>query len=379
MATKSPPFRADQVGSLLRPEKLKAAREKFLGPQTADQHLGAHDNGELRAVEDECIRESVAMQERAGLKAVTDGEFRRRSWLTELVMSLEGFGATRTGSSEVVWRNAAGPTGNSTKISVTAPIRWRASPTVRAFTFLKSATRATAKVTLPAPSVLHFSMGGTRGIDHAIYPDADLFWRDLVAAYRQELGALVAAGATYIQLDETAIPCLCDPAHRAQVRQRGDDPDALVRLYAKQINACLDGLPEHVTVTLHQCRGNREGSWMADGGYDPVADVLFNEIDAHGYFLEYDTARAGGFEPLRLLPKGKIAVLGLVSSKKPELESVDELMRRIEAAAKFVPVEQLALSPQCGFASSIRGNPLTEREQQAKLERIVEVADRVWH
>ncbi len=378
MPAKSPPFRADQVGSLLRPEKLKAARGRFLGPQTADQHLGAHDNAELRAVEDECIREVVAMQERAGLKAVTDGEFRRRSWLTELVMSLDGFAATRTGSNEVMWRNEAGPTGSSTKISVTGPIRWRASSTVRAFAFLKGAARAVPKVTLPAPSVVHFSMGGTRGINKAIYPDAEGFWHDLVAAYRQELAALVAAGATYIQIDETAIPCLCDPTHRAQVRQWGEDPDALLRLYAEQINACLDGLPEHVTVTLHQCRGNREGSWIADGGYDPVADVLFNEIGVHGYFLEYDTPRAGGFEPLRLLPKGKTVVLGLVSSKKRELESADELMRRIEAAAKFVALDQLALSPQCGFASSIRGNPLTEGEQQAKLERIVEVADRVW-
>jgi 5-methyltetrahydropteroyltriglutamate--homocysteine methyltransferase len=378
MPRSSPPFRADQVGSLLRPEKLKAARERFLGAQTADQHLGAHDNPELRAVEDECIREVVAMQERAGLQVVTDGEFRRRSWLTELVMSLDGFAATRTGSSEVRWRNADGATGNSTRITVTGPIRWRESPTVRAFSFLKSVAHAVPKVTLPAPSVLHFSMGGTRGIDPSIYRDAVGFWNDLVAAYRQELAALVAAGATYIQLDETALPCLCDPVHRDGVRQWGEDPDQLARLYVEKVNACLEGLPDTVTVTLHQCRGNREGSWMAEGGYEPVADALFNSLDVDGYFLEYDTPRAGSFEPLRLLPKGKIAVLGLVSSKNPEIESADSLIRRIEEASKFAPIEQLALSAQCGFASSIRGNPLTERAQQAKLERIVEVATRVW-
>ena len=377
MASK-PPFHADQVGSLLRPEKLKAAREKFLGPQTHDRNLGAHDNAELRAVEDECIREVVAMQERAGLQAVTDGEFRRRSWLSELVLSFQGFAADRYGMRDMMWRNDAGATQESSTIRLTGPIRRTTSPILRAFEFLKATTRAVPKVTLPAPSVIHFVMGGSKGIEASIYRDADAFWEDLVAAYRQEIAALIAAGATYIQLDETAIPFLCDAAHRATVKKWGEDPDALLRLYAEKISACTAEVPDHVTVTLHQCRGNREGQWMAEGGYDPVAEVLFNAIDVDGYFLEYDTARAGGFEPLRLMPKGKIAVLGLVSSKRPALESADELMRRIEAAGKYIPVEQLALSPQCGFASSIKGNPLTERDQQAKLERIVEVAHKVW-
>jgi 5-methyltetrahydropteroyltriglutamate--homocysteine methyltransferase len=378
MATQSPPFRAEVVGSLLRPEKLKAARERFLGAQTHDSNLGTHDNAELRAVEDDCIREAVALQERAGLQVVTDGEYRRRSWWTELILNWQGFAADRTGTTRIMWRNAAGPTQGSSSLYVTGPIRWRPSPLVRAFEFLKAQTRATPKVTLPAPSVLHYMMCGTGNLPRAIYADADAFWHDLVAAYRQELAALAAAGATYIQLDETAIPCLCDPAHRDFVRSWGEDPDALVRLYAAKINACLEGLPAQVTVALHQCRGNREGNWVAEGGYDPVADVLFNTIGVTAYFLEYDTPRAGGFAPLRLLPKGKTAVLGLVSSKNPALESADMLMRRIEEAAKYAPLEQLALSPQCGFASSIRGNPLGERDQQAKLERIVEVARRVW-
>jgi 5-methyltetrahydropteroyltriglutamate--homocysteine methyltransferase len=373
-----PPFRADQVGSLLRPEKLKAARDKFLGPQTHDRNLGAHDNADLRAVEDDCIREAIARQEAAGLQSITDGEFRRRGWLTELVLSLQGFAADRHGMTDMMWRSEAGVTQESSTIRVTAPIRRQTSPTLRAFEFLKANTRAVAKVTLPAPSVIHFIMGGSKKIDTSIYRDADAFWEDLVAAYRQEIAALIAAGATYIQLDETAIPCLCDPAHRAMVRKWGEDPDALVRLYAAKISACIAEVPDHVTVTLHQCRGNREGQWIAEGGYDPVADVLFNAIDVDGYFLEYDTPRAGGFEPLRLMPKGKIAVLGLVSSKRPALESADALIRRIEAAGRYVPVEQLALSPQCGFASSIKGNALTERDQQAKLERIVEVARKVW-
>lgn len=378
MASETPPFRAEIVGSLLRPERLKAARERFLGPQTHDQNLGAHDNEALRAVEDDCIGAAVAMQERAGLGVVTDGEFRRRSWWTELALNWQGFAADRTGTTQIMWRNEAGPTGGSSSLAVTGKIVWQKSPLVRAFEFLKAATRVVPKVTLPAPSVLHYMIGGTATIPRAIYADSEAFWRDLVTAYRQELAALVAAGATYIQLDETAIPCLCDPAHREVARNWGDDPDALLRTYAERINACIAGLPAHVTVALHQCRGNREGNWVAEGGYYPVAELLFNAINVSRYFLEYDTPRAGGFEPLRFLPKGKTAVLGLVSSKRPPLESADELMRRIEAAAKYAPLSQLAISPQCGFASSIRGNPLSESDQQAKLARIVEVAERVW-
>src|SRR6266849_6224650 len=369
-----PPFRADQVGSLLRPEKLKVARERRLGPQTHDRHLGPHADAELRAVEDECIRDVVAMQERVGLKAVTDGEFRRRSWWLELILGWEGFEADRTGSAQLKWRNAAGVTQGFSDLNVVGPIRWRPSSVVRAFEFLRANTRCMPKVTMPAPNCVHYYTGGKLGY----YKDKDAFWADLVAAYRKEISALVEAGARYIQLDDTSIAFICDPAHREYVRSWGEDPMKLLETYAQKINQTVAGLPVDVTVTLHQCRGNREGNWAAEGGYDPVAEVLFNEVNVHGYFLEYDTPRAGGFEPLRFMPKGKMVVLGLVSTKTPSLESEDELMKKIESASKFVPLDQLALSPQCGFASSIRGNPLTQADQQAKLARIVETAGRVW-
>jgi 5-methyltetrahydropteroyltriglutamate--homocysteine methyltransferase len=336
-----PPFRADHVGSLLRPEKLKQARSRFLGPQTPTSNLGPHDDARLREVEDECVREVIALQQRIGLRAVTDGD-------------------------------ESGVTQGFSELNVVGKIRWQPSSVVRAFEFLQANTRALPKVTLPAPNCVHYYLGGK-------IADPDVFWDDLVAAYRRELDALVKAGARYIQLDDTSIAFICDPAHRELVRSWGIDPADLLHLYADKINAVLAQVPDEVAVTLHQCRGNREGNWAAEGGYDPVAEVLFNRIDVDGYFLEYDTARAGGFEPLRFLPKGKKRVaLGLVSSKKPQLERKEDLMRGIEAASKFVPLEQLALGPQCGFASSIQGNPLGEAEQEAKLRRIVEVADHIW-
>ncbi|MET0670434.1 MAG: 5-methyltetrahydropteroyltriglutamate--homocysteine S-methyltransferase [Xanthobacteraceae bacterium] len=374
-----PPFRADVVGSFLRPARLKAAREQLLGPQTPDQHLGPHGNAELRAIEDDCVREVVAMQERVGLQAATDGEFRRRSWWLDLIMGWEGFSADRKGHSEMSWRNAQGVTQASSRLWVTGPIRWRESATVRAFKFLKANCKTVPKVTLPAPLILHMFGGGDKGILEGHYKDIEAFWSDVVAAYRAEVKALVEAGATYIQFDDTSIAFLCDPLHRDSVQRWGSEPDALLRTYAARMNEVLAGLPDHITVTFHQCRGNREGSWMAEGGYDPVAEVLFNSVNVHGYFLEYDTARAGTFAPLRLLPKGKIVVLGVMSSKTPELESADDLKRRIGEAAKFTPLDQLAVSPQCGFSSSIGGNPLSESAQEAKLARLVEVARAVWH
>ena len=375
----NPPFRADQVGSLLRPERLKRAREQFLGPQTPTSAIGPHDSAELRAVEDECIREVIAMQERVGLRACTDGEFRRRSWWLELIMNWDGFAADRAGTTEMAWRDASGAQQAASRLWITGPIRWRASPIVRALAFLKANTTRVPKVTIPAPVTLHMFAGGDKGMrEGGHYKDAADFWNDVVAAYRQEVAALVAAGATYIQFDDVSFALLCDPAHRATVARWGNDPDRLVSDYAARINQAVAALPRGVTVTLHQCRGNREGNWMAEGGYEPVADVLFNQIDVHGYFLEYDTARAGSFAPLRLLPRGKTVVLGLVSSKDGRLESADGLKRRIEEAARYAPIEQLALSPQCGFASSIKGNPLTEADQEAKLARVVAVAREVW-
>lgn len=373
------PFRADHVGSLLRPKALKTARETLLGAQTADRHIGPHDHGELRAIEDDCIRDVLALQRRVGLSAVTDGEFRRRSWWLELIMNWDGFSATREGAtSPFGWRNEDGKQQDFSTLWVTGKIGWRPSAVVRAFEFLKAETDAVPKVTIPAPQVVHCFMGGDKAIRESWYRDVDEFWDDLVAAYRQELSALYAAGATYIQLDDVGIPFICDPIHGDIFRSWGTTPEALLAEYARRINQVLDGRPDHVTVTLHQCRGNREGLWAAEGGYDPVADVLFNQIDVDGYFLEYDTPRAGSFEPLRFLPDGKVVALGLVSTKTPELESSDALKRRIEEAARFTPIERLALAPQCGFASSVRGNPLTEDDQIAKLSRIVEVADEVW-
>jgi 5-methyltetrahydropteroyltriglutamate--homocysteine methyltransferase len=372
-----PPFRADHVGSLLRPEKLKQAREKFLGPQTPTSNIGPHHDARLKQVEDECVREVIAMQERTGLRAVTDGEFRRRSWWLELILGWEGFEADRTGSAKLKWRNEAGVTQGFSDLNVTGKVRWRPSSVVKAFSFLKQNAKALPKVTMPAPNCVHYYMGGR--IPKSIYPDAEAFWDDLIAAYRKEIGELINAGARYIQLDDTSIAFICDPAHREYVRSWGMDPEKLLHLYAEKINSAIEEVPDEVTVTLHQCRGNREGNWAAQGGYDPVAEVLFNGIDVDGYFLEYDTARAGGFEPLRFLPKGKKRlVLGLVSSKKPDLEAAEVLRRRIDEASRFAPLEQLALSPQCGFASSIKGNPLGQADQEAKLRRIVEVAGQVW-
>lgn len=374
-----PPFRADHVGSLLRPAVLKKAREELLGVHASDTNVAPHDNAQLREVEDRCIREVIAMQERVGLRAATDGELRRRSWLIELILSWEGVAVDRTGNTRISWRNTSGAVQPSTAMRATKRLTWKRSAVERAFTFLKANTSLVPKVTMPAPSVIFYSFDWFDEGTKRIYPDAELFWDDLVQAYRRELASLVAAGATYIQLDDTSIASLGDPRHRDYVRELGLDPDQLLHTYAEKINDAIAGLPEHVTITLHECRGNREGNWMADGGYDPVADVLFNEIDVAGYFLEYDSARAGTFDPLRLLPKGeKRVVLGIMSSKRAELESKDDLKRRIEEAARFAPLDQLALSPQCGFSSSVGGNPLTERDQEAKLARIVEVARDVW-
>jgi len=373
-----PPFRADVVGSFLRPSKLKDARERLLGPQTPDRHLGPHDNAALRAIEDECVRDVIAMQERAGLQAATDGEFRRRSWWLDLIMGWEGFSANRKGTTEMMWRNKDGSTQPFSRLWVNGPIRWRPSATARAFEFLKANTRLLPKVTLPAPILIHMFGCGNQGILQGHYRDVGSFWSDVIAAYRQEVNALVTAGATYIQFDDTSIAFLCDPVHRATVERWGTKPDDLLASYAQRMNEVLLHVPKHVTITFHQCRGNREGYWGAEGGYDLVADVLFNQINAHGYFLEYDSPRAGGFAPLRLLPKGKIAVIGIMSSKNAILETKDDLVRRIDEAQQFAPLEQLAISPQCGFASSLGGNPVTAAQQEAKLALLVEVARSIW-
>jgi 5-methyltetrahydropteroyltriglutamate--homocysteine methyltransferase len=312
-----PPFRADVVGSFLRPARLKAARERLLGPQTPDQHLGPHDNAELRAVEDECVREVVAMQERAGLEAATDGELRRRSWWLDLIMGWEGFAANRKGTTEMMWRNKDGGTQPFSRLWVNGPIRWRPSATVRGFEFLRAHTRLMPKVTLPAPILVHMYACGNRGILEGHYRDLDQFWSDVIAVYRHEVDALVKAGATYIQFDDTSIAFLCDAGHRTTVERWGTKPDDLLRLYARRMNELLAHVPDHVTVTFHQCRGNREGHWGAEGGYDPVADVLFNEIDVDRYFLEFDSPRAGGFAPLPSCPRARSSSWASCPARRP--------------------------------------------------------------
>jgi len=374
-----PPFRGDHVGSLLRPQKLKDARVRFLGPDTDDTNIGPHGNADLAKVEDECVREVVRLQEEAGLRAATDGEFRRRSWWLELPMTWEGFSATRQGESPFGWKNEKGKQQDFSVLYLSGKVKWKPSAIVKAFEFLRDNTKLMPKVTIPAPLEIHCFMGGEAAIEASPhYSSSEEFWEDLVAAYRQEIKALTDAGARYIQLDDVAIPFICDPDYAPVFRSWGREPLDMLREYAKRINQVLEGRPKDLTVTMHQCRGNREGLWAATGGYDPVAEVLFNEIDVDGYFLEYDTERAGGFEPLRFVPEGKVAALGMVSTKTPKMEDKDELKRRIEAATKFAPLERLSLTTQCGFASSVKGNPLSEDDEKAKLSLIVETASEVW-
>ena len=373
------PLRADHVGSLLRPQALKEARVRYLGEDTADTNIGPHGNLDLAKVEDDCFRDLAAMQARVGLRGVTDGELRRRSWWLELIMNWDGFSANRQDtSSPFAWRNENGPQQAFSTVFVTGKIAWRPSPVVEAFKFLKSASEAVPKVTMPAPPVVHLFLGGPQQLEASPYTDTEEFWSDLNAAYKQELTALADAGATHIQLDDVTLPFLCDPSYGEIFESWGTTADGLLAEYADRINDVLSVLPDDVTVGMHQCRGNREGFWAAEGGYDPVADVLFNAINADVYHLEYDTDRAGTFEPLRLVPDGKVAALGIVSTKTPVLEETDYIKRRIDEAAKHAPLERLALTTQCGFASSVKGNPLNEDEQEAKLARIVSVATDIW-
>jgi len=365
----TPPFRADHVGSLLRPPRLLAAREA--------KSRGALDAAGLRAVEDDCIREVVKLQEDLGYRGVTDGEFRRTWWHLDFVRQFTNITVVPP-SVKARFRTEKG------EIELLAPgLRVdgrlaRPKPIMAAdFQFLKAATRATGKVTIPSPSVVHFR-GGRGAIDAEAYPDIEDFYADLARVYSEEVAELGRIGCTYLQLDEVNLAYLCDPALQEQVRGIGEDPKTLPRTYAKLINGAIASRPAEMTVCMHLCRGNFKSGWVAEGGYDPVAEVLFNEIDVTGYFLEYDSPRAGGFAPLRFVPKGKIVVLGLVTSKSGTLEKKDAVKRRIDEAAKFAPLEQFALSPQCGFASTEEGNVLAEEEQWAKLRMINELADEVW-
>ncbi len=367
--TKSAPYRADHVGSLLRPAELHAARDAA--------QAGRMSAPELKIVEDRCIRDVVALQEEAGLPAVTDGEFRRAFWHVDFLTGLEGIVATQSNYA-IQFKGEDGSTAETRSMMVVKSKVRRTRPVmVDHFNYLKSVATRTAKLCIPAPTYLHMR-GGRRVVNPDAYADMDEFWGDIARAYRAEIRDLVAAGCTYLQIDDVSFACLCDESIRAQVRRDGEDPARLPSQYARVINSLIAERPPSLAVTMHTCRGNHQSMWMAAGGYDAVAEAVFNETRVDGFFLEYDTDRAGDFAPLRFVPKGKKVVLGLISTKTPRLESKDALKRRIEAAAKYVPLEDLCLSPQCGFASTAAGNRLTEDDQRRKLALVVEVASEVW-
>ena len=366
----SPPYRADHVGSLLRPPALVQARQEHAA--------GRLDDEALRAAEDAAVRDVVAQQEQIGLQSATDGEFRRTTWHMDFIDSLGGITHTdeeilvefHNEAGTVEWRPAA--------MRVSGPVTLTEPIFADHFSFLQSCvSTATPKLTIPSPSMVHYR-GGRASIDDAVYPDLDEFWDDVTSAYAQEVRALGELGCTYLQFDDTSLAYLNDPKQRAFAANMGSDAAHLHEDYIRHINDALADRPEGMSVTTHLCRGNFQSSWVAAGGYDFVAEALFNDLEVDGLFLEYDDERSGGFEPLRFVPKGKLVVLGLVTTKHGELETKDELKRRIEEASRYVDVDQLCLSPQCGFSSTVEGNALTADQQWAKLRLIVETAREVW-
>ena len=370
MPRSTPPFRADHVGSLLRPPRLLEAREKFAA--------GDLPAGELRSIEDDAIRDVVAMQEEVGLQSATDGEFRRASWHMDFIYQLDGISKTE-GDITVQFRNPEGTIEFTPaalkidgKVGVGDPIFGEH------FMFLKdTVSTAVPKLTIPSPSMVHYR-GGAAAIDPDVYPDQDEFWHDLTAAYADQVRKVQALGCTYLQFDDTSLAYLNDPKQREMMRERGEDAEHLHLAYIRHINEALADRPDGLTVTTHMCRGNFRSSWVAEGGYDFVAEALFGELGVDGFFLEYDDPRSGGFEPLRFVPKDKLVVLGLVTTKRGELETKDELKRRIEEASQYVDLDQICLSPQCGFSSTVEGNVLSYDEEVAKLRLIVETAREVW-
>jgi 5-methyltetrahydropteroyltriglutamate--homocysteine methyltransferase len=365
MKRSKPPFRADHVGSLLRPAPLKVARE-----ERAKGELAATA---LKAIEDREIERAIKKQEEAGLQAVTDGEFRRSWWHLDFLWGLDGV-------ERHVMDNGVAFAGVKTRnegVRVIGKLNFSGHPMIEHFKFVQAHTARVPKITIPAPSAIYGRPVMTP-IDKTVYPELDQFFADLGQAYRKAVRAFADAGCRYLQLDEVFIAMLCDPKYCQQMRDRGDDPERLGEVYADLINTAMSDIPSDMTVTMHLCRGNYKSTYMGTGGYDAVQEILFDKIKVHGYFMEYDDPRSGGFEPLRMLPKGKLVVLGIVTTKSGKLEGKDELKRRIDEAAKYAPLEQLCISGQCGFASTEEGNLLTEDEQWAKLRRIVEVADEVW-
>ncbi len=372
--TEHAPFRADHVGSLLRPPELKAARERHAKGEISAAALGE--------IEDRLIQAAVKMQEEVGLRAITDGDFRRQSWSGDFLSAIKGVvqspPAARPQQEEApvggIVRDWQPPTPK-----VTTRLEWpRGGIARKAFEFLKGVTTRTPKVTIPSPSMLHFR-GGRGGVDHTAYPDMEGFFADLIGIYRAEIMDLAAAGCRYVQLDDTNLAYLCDPRLRDRVKGLGENPDRLPHLYAYLINGAIADRPRDMKITVHLCRGNSLSRGHAEGGYEPVAEAIFNELKVDGFFLEYDDARSGDFAPLRYVPKGDLRiVLGVITSKFGELEPKDRIKRRIEEASKYMPLEQICLSPQCGFASHTGGNLLSEDQQRAKLRHVVEIAAEIW-
>jgi 5-methyltetrahydropteroyltriglutamate--homocysteine methyltransferase len=365
-----PPFRADHVGSLLRPASVLQARaERANGTMSAQQ---------LREIEDTAIRDVVLMQEDLGLQSATDGEFRRTSWHMDFIYQLQGVSRTDE-QIEVHFRNAQGDLDfTSAALKIDGKIGLDHAIFGPDFEFLKSVvTTSVPKLTIPSPSMVHYR-GGPAAIDKTVYPDEDEFWADLSGAYAKQVKAIAGLGCTYLQLDDTSLAYLNDPTQRAELAHKGGDAEHQHERYIRQINAALADRPPELRVTTHLCRGNFRSSWTAEGGYDFVAEALFGDLDVDGFFLEYDDARSGGFAPLRFVPPAKQVVLGLVTTKRAELESKDDLKRRIDEAAKYVPLEQLCLSGQCGFSSTVEGNNLTLENEIAKLQLIAETAAEVW-
>jgi methionine synthase II (cobalamin-independent) len=372
-ARTKPPFRGDHVGSLLRPPELLKARD--------DHAAGRIDDDELKGVEDQAIRDVIQMQHDVGLQSATDGEFRRHSWHMDFIYSLGGVEQVQGESIHVHFRDESGEYDYAPPaMRVADKVTLEGTIFGDAFKFVRDnvgENGVTPKLTIPSPSMVHYR-GGNSSIDHDVYPDMEDFWTDLTGAYNQEMRQLYELGCRYLQLDDTSLAYINDPAQREHILAIGGDPDHLHEQYIANINRALAGRPDDLAVTTHMCRGNNQSMWVAEGGYDFVAEALFNNLEVDGFFLEYDDERSGTFEPLRFVPKGKMVVLGLVTTKKPELEDKDMLKRRIEEASQYVDIDQLCISPQCGFSSTVEGNKLTRDDQAAKLRLVVETAQEVW-
>jgi 5-methyltetrahydropteroyltriglutamate--homocysteine methyltransferase len=366
----TPPFRADHVGSLLRPPELLKARDDYAAGRISAE--------ELRAAEDEAIRVAVRMQEEIGLRSATDGEFRRTSWHMDFIYQLDGIDPADE-QIKVEFHNERGDVEFTTAaLSVHGKVGLSKTIFGDAFEALRSMVKSTTpKLTIPSPSMVHYR-GGQAAIAKDVYPDMEAFWRDLVAAYREEVSRLGELGCSYLQFDDTSLAYLNDPKQREYIASIGGDKEHQHEEYIRHINEALADRPDGMSVTTHMCRGNFRSSWAAEGGYDFVAEALFNELQVDGFFLEYDDERSGTFEPLRFVPTGKQVVLGLVTTKRGDLESKEELKRRVDEASRYVPLEQLCLSPQCGFSSTVEGNLVTHEQQVAKLRLIVETAEEIW-